>query len=128
MTLIEGKAPDILISDRDGLYGGWMKKFLLDLGVNLKQTTYRMPIFNAYAERMVRTFREELTDRMLIYNERDLEKILADYEHYYNNSRTHSSLSFNAPNRNFSCSTIQNRSIVRRKVLDGLIIDFEALA
>ena len=39
---------------------------------------------NAYAERFVLTARTEVTDRMLIFGERHLRTILAEYEAHYN--------------------------------------------
>jgi putative transposase len=90
--------PDTLISDRDGIYGNWFKTFLKDYyNINLIKTPPQMPVCNCFAERMVRTFREDILDHMIIYNENDLYKILKEYVEYYNKKRTHSSLEFNAP-------------------------------
>ena len=42
---------------------------------------------NAYAERFVLTARTEVTDRMLIFGQRHLQTILAEYEAHYNGRR-----------------------------------------
>jgi putative transposase len=47
---------------------------------------------NAYAERFVRTARTECTDRLLIYNEQHLRKVLAEYAEHYNTARPHRAL------------------------------------
>jgi putative transposase len=46
---------------------------------------------NAFAERFVLTARTEVTDRMLIFGERHLRSILAEYEAHYNGRRPHRS-------------------------------------
>ena len=47
----------------------------------------RSPRANAYAERFVLTARTEVTDQMLIFGERHLRTILAQYEGHYNGRR-----------------------------------------
>ena len=47
----------------------------------------RSPRANAYAERFVLTARTEVTDQMLIFGERHLRTILAQYEAHYNGRR-----------------------------------------
>ena len=46
---------------------------------------------NAYAERFVLTARTEVTDRMLIFGERHLRSMLAEYAAHYNGRRPHRS-------------------------------------
>jgi len=46
---------------------------------------------NAYAERFVPTARTEITDRMLIFGQRHLRTILAQYAAHYNGRRPHRS-------------------------------------
>jgi putative transposase len=47
----------------------------------------RSPRANAHAERFVLTARTEITDRMLIFGQRHLRTILAQYEAHYNGRR-----------------------------------------
>lgn len=83
----------------------------------------------SFAERMVRTFREELTDRILIYNEDDLHRVLREYVAHYNVNRVHAGLGFDAPKRRFGPKESGGRRRIRRKkVLDGLITTFEMAA
>ena len=44
----------------------------------------RSPRANAFAERFVLTAPTEVTDRMLIFSERHLRSVLAEYEAHYN--------------------------------------------
>jgi putative transposase len=44
----------------------------------------RSPRTNVYAERFVLTARTQVTDRMLIFGQRHLRLVLAEYEAHYN--------------------------------------------
>ena len=63
-----------------------------------------MTVSNTFTERMVRTFREEMTGHILIYNENDLYQVIKEYVEYYNEARTNSGLEFNDTKRKFSYS------------------------
>jgi transposase InsO family protein len=57
LSFFDGPLPKAIVADRDGTYRYWLKPFLLDnYGIRLLQIPPRMPVFNCYAERMVRTF------------------------------------------------------------------------
>ena len=51
----------------------------------------------AHAERFVLTARTEVTDRMLIFGERHLRRILARYAGHYNGRRPHRSRQLHPP-------------------------------
>jgi len=57
----------------------------------------RSPRANAYAERFVLTARTEVTDRLLIFGQRHLRTILAQYEAHYNERRPHRSSQLTHP-------------------------------
>jgi transposase InsO family protein len=52
---------------------------------------------NGYAERLVGTFRRELTDRVLVLSERHLLRCARQYAKFYNEDRPHMSLAGDAP-------------------------------
>ncbi len=60
-----------------------------DAGVEVVKIPPRSPRANAYAERFVLTARTEVIDRMLIFGERHLQTLLAQYEAHYNGRRPH---------------------------------------
>jgi transposase len=86
-----------LIRDRDAKYPGLIDDILGDAGITTVLTGIRMPRMNAITERWVKTLREELLDRTLIWNELHLRHVLREYERHYNSHRTHRSLAAGAP-------------------------------
>ena len=85
-------------------------------------TPYRAPNANAYAERWVRSVREECLDHLLIFNERHLDHILRQYNQYYNRARPHQGLRQQIPE---SANTHPGQGQVqRREVLGGLLHDY----
>jgi transposase InsO family protein len=55
-----------------------------NLGIAQARTPFRSPQANAIAERWVRWVRAECLDNVFIFNERHLEKVLAEYVVYFN--------------------------------------------
>jgi transposase InsO family protein len=78
-----------LVRDRAGQFTASFDAVLADAGIQVVKIPPRSPRANAYAERFVFTARTEVTDRMLIFGERHLRTILAEYETHYNGRRPH---------------------------------------
>ncbi len=89
--------PRFLIHDRDSRFGARFDRRLLGLGIRQIRTPYRSPQANAIAERWVRSARAECFDHMLIFNERHLRRVLAEYVGYFNHWRPHRSIGQRAP-------------------------------
>jgi len=83
---------------------------------------------NAYAERFVLTARAEVTDRMLIFGQRHLLLVLAEYEAHYNGRRPHRSLQLQPPRPDHPVADLSPERIKRRPVLGGLISEYERAA
>jgi transposase InsO family protein len=58
-------------------------------GITAAKIPPRSPRANAHAERFVLTTRTEITDRMLIFGERHLRSVLAEYAWHYNGRHPH---------------------------------------
>src|SRR4029077_5174813 len=86
-----------LIRDRAGQFTEAFDAVLAAAGIEVVKIPPRSPRANAYAERWVRTVRAEVTDRMLIFGERHLRMILAEYEVHYSGRRPHRSRELRPP-------------------------------
>ncbi|MFL7838770.1 MAG: integrase core domain-containing protein [Candidatus Promineifilaceae bacterium] len=85
-------------------------------------TPLQAPDANAYAERWVRTVREECLDHLLIMNQSHLKRVLDIYINYYELSRPHQGLDQHTP---IPREHIPFSGRVRkREVLGGIINDY----
>lgn len=85
-------------------------------------TPYRTPSANVYAERWVRSMREECLDHLLILNEPHLEHVLREYCQYYNCARPHQGLRQQIPESGHQYS--EQGAMQRRDILEGLLHDY----
>ena len=76
-----------LVRDRAGQFTASSRAVLADTSIQVVKIPPRSPRANAYAERFVLTARTEITDRILIFGERHLRTILAQYERHCNGRR-----------------------------------------
>jgi len=80
-----------LIRDRDSKFTAAFDDVLAGNGVRIIKAPVRSPRANSYAERYVGTLRRECLDHLLVYGERHLRRILAEYAQHYNEHRPHQS-------------------------------------
>jgi putative transposase len=97
---------------------------LASVGIEAIQTPVASPRANAFAERFVRTVREDCLDHLLVVTRRHLEVVLATYVHHYNAARRHRGLGLEqrVPRR-VQAST--DRRVIRPDVLAGLVHEYE---
>jgi hypothetical protein len=76
----------------------------------------------------VLTARTEVTDRMLIFGQRHLRTILAQYEAHCNGRRPHRSRQLHPPRPDHPPADLSMKRIRRRPVLGGLINEYEGAA
>ena len=117
-----------LVRDRAGQFTDPFDAALASTGIQALKIPPRSPRANAYAERFVLTARTEVTDRMLIFGQRHLRTILAQYEAHYNGRRPHRSRQLRPPQPDHPIADLSQKRIKRRPVLGGLINEYERAA
>ena len=117
-----------LVRDRAGQFTASFDALLADAGIEVVKIPPRSPRANAYAERFVLTARTEVTDRMLIFGERHLRTILAQYAAHYNGRRPHRSLLLHPPRPDHPVADLSQERIKRWPVLGGLINEYARAA
>jgi putative transposase len=78
-----------LIHDRDTKFSTAFDTVFISEGIQIVLTPFQAPKANAYADRWVRSMREECLDQLLIVNQRHRRRVLAGYVAYYNAARPH---------------------------------------
>jgi transposase InsO family protein len=86
-----------VISDNDSLFGKRITRFLRKVTIKHKKTSIRSPWQNGYAERFVKTCKEEFLDYFIPVNQYHLETKLDEFIQFYNNHRTHLALNKETP-------------------------------
>ena len=76
-----------LIRDRDRKFTSVFDEVFAGNGMRIVTTPVRSPRANSFAERYAGTLRRECLDHLLIYGERHLRRILAEYARHYNEHR-----------------------------------------
>jgi transposase InsO family protein len=89
--------PRYLLRDRDGIFGVDFTRQVKDLGIEEVLSAPGSPWQRAYVERVIGTIRRECIDHLIVLGEASLRRTLHSYFDYYHGSRTHLSLSKDAP-------------------------------
>lgn len=123
-----------LIHDRDSKFTTSFNTVFEAEGIETVLTPYRSPKANAFAERWVRTVREECLDLLLIISEGHLKRALSEYISYYNYRRAHQGIGQQmpilTPTPTPLAETLPQKRILtqvavnRRDVLGGIIHDY----
>ena len=82
----------LLIIDRDSKYSAAFRSLLADAGVEPVRLPARSPDLNAYAERFVRSIKDECLNRMIFFGERSLRKATREFAAHYHRERNHQGL------------------------------------
>ena len=67
------------------------------MGIRDRPITPRSPWQNGHVERLIGSIRRECLDHVVVFGERHLRELLANYATYYNAARTHLALDKDAP-------------------------------
>jgi transposase InsO family protein len=126
----QGRSFRFLIRDRDAKFTASFDEVFASEGIEVIKTPIRAPRANAYAERWVRTVREECLDWTLVRGRHHLEVVLRDYVRHYNEHRPHRGLRLEvpAPVTTMTPIPLSISDIGRHDVLGGLIHEYRAAA
>jgi putative transposase len=113
-----------LIHDRDTKFTSSFEAVFATEGIETVLTPFRAPKANAFAERWVRSIRQECLDQLLIVNQRHLKQVLHEYSTYYNMRRPHQGLLQQSPLPYPILPTNECGVIGRRDILGGIIHDY----
>jgi transposase InsO family protein len=79
-------AVHILICDRDRKWSGDVRRRLQEAGVRVVRIPERAPNANAYAERFVRSIKEECLDRLIPFGGRHFQRAVVEFVAHYNDA------------------------------------------
>jgi transposase InsO family protein len=77
------------ILDRDAKFTEQFKRILEDDGVKPVDTAYQAPDRNAFAERWVQSVKRECLSKVILFGERHLRRVLAEFLEHYHRDRRH---------------------------------------
>jgi len=86
------KGKRYLIHDRDPLYTQEFVAMLTDVGIESVKLPPRSPNLNAYAERFVRSIKEECLEQMIVFGEDSLRNSIHSFVEHYHLERNHQGL------------------------------------
>ena len=92
LTLADADGCRVLICDRDAKWSTAVRARLQDAGIRVVRTPYRAPNANAYAERFVRSIKEECLNRLIPFGERHHRRAVAEFVAHYHRERNHQGL------------------------------------
>jgi len=115
-----------LLHDRDSKYCASFRHLIEAEKVKPLALPPHSPNLNAFAERWVRSVKEECLSKLILFGERSLKRALHHYEIHYHQERNHQGkdnlLLFPGPSR----PTSRRRKVRRRERLGGLLKFYES--
>ena len=96
-------------------------KQLDEAGIRVVLTPYRAPNANAYAERFVRSIKDECLSRVIPFGERHLRQTIAEYVAHYHRERNHQGL---ANELIESASAVEGVGRIRRRARLGGLLNY----
>ena len=125
-----GQTPKYLICDNDRKFGSCFARVATTSDIEILKTPYHAPRANAVCERFLRSVRQECPDHVLIFHERQLQRVLNRYVTYFNHARPHQGIHQQIPEPNSaSHPTYHARNkVIALPILGGLHHDYQRAA
>jgi len=93
----DDSAPAYLLRDRDQVYGQHFRNRVKGMDIDEVLTAAHSPWQNPFAERLIGSIRRDCLNHVIVLSERHLRYVLTRYFSYYHRTRTHLSLTKDAP-------------------------------
>jgi putative transposase len=125
-----GQAPKYLIRDNDCKFGSLFARVATTSEIEILKTPYHAPRANAICERFLRSVRQECLDHVLIFHERQLQRVLNRYVTYFNHARPHQGLHQQVPepDSSFHSTCLARTKVIAIPLLGGLHHDYQRAA
>jgi putative transposase len=125
-----GQAPKYLIRDNDSKFGPCFARVATTSAIEILKTPYHAPRANAICERFVRSVRQECLDHLLIFHEKQLQRVLNEYVTYFNRARPHQGIQQQIPETYGSSgsSPYEGTGVMAIPILAGLHHDYQRVA
>jgi transposase InsO family protein len=120
-----------LVRDRGSQFTHSFDEVFRTEGMKVLKTPVRTPVANSIAERWIGTLRRELLDRTIIWNQRQLHRLVKEYIDHYNTHRPHRSLQQRAPTAPPATTDTRPRptaNVIRLPRCDGLVNEYKNAA
>ena len=109
-----------ILHDRDAKFCSLFTATLSESGLQLLKLPARSPNLNAFAERWVRSVKQECLSKLILFSEASLKRVLAEYLTHYHSERNHQGkenvLLFPAP----AVACPQDSPVISKQRLGGL--------
>ena len=116
-----------LIIDRDAKYSQRFRGFLEEGGTKVIRLPPLSPNLNAYAERFVRSIKEECLGKMIFIGQVSLRRAIAEYLAHFQEERNHQGLGNRLVRRKLAI-TAKDTAVHRRTRLGGLLSYYHRVA
>ncbi len=116
-----------LIIDRDTKYSQRFREFVEEGGTEVIRLPPLSPDLNAFAERFVRSIKEECLGKMIVVGQASLRRAIAEYMTHFHEERNHQGLG-NRLIRGFPVVAANDASIHRRTRLGGMLSYYRRVA
>lgn len=110
-----------LIHDRASTYGDALSPMLDDAGVKRRPLPPRSPWLKAYAERWVKSVKDETLSRVMLVGDSSLRHVLSAYVEHYHQERCHQGLGNVMPFRARQAANDREGPLECRERLGGLL-------
>ncbi len=125
-----GQTPIYLIRDNDRKFGQHFARVAATSSIKVLRTPYRTPQANAICERFLLSVRRECLNHFLIFQEKQLYRLLKAYVMYFNQARPHQGLGQRIPDPSVPSAPLPNspNQVIAVPVLGGLHHDYRRAA